>query len=439
MASIRRRVLASAVLTLAVGALLALPLTYLVTLEDVDELFDIRLRQTALSVLASGAGAPPGAVPAADAADAEDDIELVTEVWGLDGRRIFSTHPEAGLPRPETDGASQVRLQGVWWHVHAVTGAGRRVQAAQPAAERTEMAIDAAWNLGAALLMVFAAVGAVLVWVLRAGLGALDRAAAAVATRSEHALAPIGQSGVPDELAPLVQAINGLLRRLDVALSHQRRFVADAAHQLRTPVTALALQWTLLDRAPDVAARSKAAAELGAGIARTQRLVTQLLDLSRAEPDAPMDMQTFDLAALVQEVVGEYTAPAAQRGVALGAAAGGVVALAGDQHAIGVLLHNLIDNALRHAGSAGRIQVEATLLDGRPALRVCDHGPGIAAAERERVLDRFYRSVDAQELDAEVGSGLGLAIVRAIAERHGATLSLQDRVGGPGLEVRVVF
>jgi two-component system, OmpR family, sensor kinase len=452
MRSIRRRVLLSAVATLAAGALLALPLTYWITLQDVDELFDERLRQVALSVSASRAGEGVAATADANAAapmvrqldeDGEEDIELVTEVWGADGKRRFSTHPEAGLPFIGKPGLSQVHLRGAWWHVYGVAGEGHFVQAAQPASERSDMAFDAAWNLGLALLAVFAAVGVALVLALRGALGGLDRAAAALASRSEKSLAPIGHAGAPQELLPLVDAIDALLLRLDTALAQQRRFVADAAHELRTPVTALKLQWALLQRAPNAAARTRAIAELGTGINRAQRLVAQLLDLSRTEPDAPMPQQAFDAAALVQAVVAERAAFAAQRGVVLRADAAQPVALQGDRHAIEVLLRNLVDNALRHAGS-GPVEVAALFEGGCPALRVTDQGPGIPPAERARVFDRFYRRVADTaavegDAEAEIGSGLGLAIVKAVAERHGATLHLSDGPGGRGLMVLVTF
>ncbi len=456
MRSIRRRVIALALVTLAAGVGVAVPLTYMATLEDIDELFDERLRQVAVSVAASrdAPGAAGGALlapplPGRDADD--DDIDLVTEVWRSDGRRLWSTHPQIGLPLRATPGLAQVQLQGRWWHVYAVAADGLIVQVAQPAAERAEFAADAAWNLAAALLLVFAAVAAALVLALRLALAPLDRTAATVASRNEQSLAPIGQHDAPRELRPLLAAIDALLARLADALGQQRRFVADAAHELRTPVTALKLQLAWLERAANPAQRDEALAALHTGIHRAQRLVEQLLDLSRAEPDAPLQMRVVDLADLVQQVVAERAALAQRQGTTLrtrtqGSAIASAIASAivtqADPHAIATLLRNLVDNALRHGGGGGSVDVAALLIDGRPALRVSDQGPGIAPSERARVFERFYRRDAGGAADRAApgpGSGLGLAIVKAIADRHGATVRLEDGAAGVGLAAVVVF
>jgi signal transduction histidine kinase len=224
------------------------------------------------------------------------------------------------------------------------------------------------------------------------------------------------------------------MRRLSQAFSVQRRFVADAAHELRSPVAALRLQLQLLERAHDEAARARAVAELKAGVERAQRLIEQLLSLSRVEPDAPARLEPVDLADIARETVAQRSAEADHLGLDLGAEVEDGTVVAADRGQLAVLLDNLVGNAMRHA--AGRIDVRAGRLDGRPALQVIDDGPGVPEAERERLFDRFYRGRDGA---GPPGSGLGLAIVRAVAERHGAEVSLHTAASGHGLEARVRF
>jgi two-component system OmpR family sensor kinase/two-component system sensor histidine kinase QseC len=239
--------------------------------------------------------------------------------------------------------------------------------------------------------------------------------------------------GLPDEVAPVVQSLNALLQRLERSLGAQRAFVADAAHELRSPLTALKLQLQLLRRAPDEATRAAALDGLGAGIDRAARLVEQLLTLARSEP-ATGALERVDVAELVRGVIADMHAFALARGsdVALDAPPEAVEIL-GDRAALVALARNLVDNALRYAPAGTRVDVAVAREDDHALLRVDDAGPGIPAAERERVFDRFYRRAS-----DEGGSGLGLAIVRSVAERHGATVTLADAPGG-GLRVTVRF
>ena len=246
---------------------------------------------------------------------------------------------------------------------------------------------------------------------------------------------------MPREIAPLVSSINGLIGRLAIAFSAQRRFLADAAHELRTPVTALRLQLQLLRRSIDDASREDAMRELEAGIARSQRLIEQLLLVARADPDGvPTRSDPVDLGELVRSVVGGMSLKAEQAGIDIGAGGAASIMVRGDPEQLTVLLNNLVENALRYAPHGGVVDVEAGLRGGQPELRVIDTGPGVPEAERERVFGRFYRGADAEVLARDKsGSGLGLAIVRAIAERHGARVSLHTASAGQGLEVRVLF
>jgi signal transduction histidine kinase len=270
---------------------------------------------------------------------------------------------------------------------------------------------------------------------LRRGLAPLSHAAREVAARSIESLHPIAITSQPLELHPLIAAVNDLMARLGSALSLQRHFVADAAHELRTPITALSLQLQLLERAKNEHERAAALQELGTGVVRARHMVEQLLQLSRLGPDAPaLRHDAVDLAELSRASVGRFSARAEALGIDLGAAAAEPVAMTGDAQQLTILLDNLVENALHYTPHGGKVDVSASWLEGRPCLTVADNGPGIPAEERERVFDRFYRSIGS----VASGSGLGLAIVKAVAQRHAAEILLGDAPGG-GLLVRVWF
>jgi two-component system, OmpR family, sensor kinase len=443
MRSIQRTLLLWVLGALALGSAAVAAASYLLTLQEMGEVFDTDLRNVAQAV-AGVHGRLPGTPPSVVTdygGDATDDAAILTQSWRADGVRLYRSDPRVALPITRVEGLSKLQVAGEDWIVYTHVQPSGIVQAAQRHSTRQAMAAEAASKVLLPLLALSVGVGGLLVVGLRMGLTPLDRAARDVATRSEIALAPIDSGAVPREIEPLVSAINGLMARLAGALAAQRRFVADAAHELRTPITALRLQLQRLRRSPDDLACEQAMVELEAGIARSQRLVEQLLQVARAEPDGrPQRRVRVDLAALVRATVGRHSQRAEALGIDLGALATAEVWVDGDADPLGVLLDNLVENAIRYTPAGGTVDVAATLEHGAPLLCVRDDGPGIPAAERERVFDRFYRGEDAPALARDAsGSGLGLAIVKAIAERHGAAVSLHTPAGGRGLEVQVRF
>lgn len=253
--------------------------------------------------------------------------------------------------------------------------------------------------------------------------------------RDEQSLQPLPTRGLPDEVSPLVNALNGLLQRLGASLDAQRAFVSDAAHELRSPLTALKLQMQLLRRAPDDTARDAAIDALTAGIDRAARLVEQLLSLARSEPGAPaLPVDGVDLSDIVRRAVAQTVPFAHSRNTALALFADAPVLLRGEPDALVVMARNLTDNAVRYSPPGTQVELRVSNEAGVPTLRVDDAGPGIAPENRERVFDRFYRHAPGDE----PGSGLGLAIVRSVAARHGASVELSPSALG-GLQVSVRF
>jgi signal transduction histidine kinase len=272
-------------------------------------------------------------------------------------------------------------------------------------------------------------------WIVSRGLLPLRYVTAEVQRRDVRSLRPLALSDLPREIEPLVGELNRLLARLQDAFAAQRAFISDAAHELRSPLTALRLQLQLLDSAADDSERIEARGRLGAAVERAIHLAEQLLTLARTDPqDAAGELTAVDLSSCAARGIADTHDLALARDIELSLDAEPNIRVNGDAEALRILVRNLVDNAVRYSPSKGSVNVRCRTTPEGAVLEVTDAGPGIAAADRERVFDRFYRRAAAQES----GTGLGLAIVKAIAERHGAQVVLDDAPGG-GLRVAVSF
>jgi two-component system OmpR family sensor kinase len=445
MRSIERYLLGWLLGALGLGAAIIVLVTYFVTLDEMDEIFDADLKHVAESL---GNYHHVGVALSIDRTrrlplrtDVPNIEEIVTITWTHDGMLVYSSDPRVHIPFLNTEALTRVVVGAEEWIVYTDVSENGVAQAAQRLAARRESALETVSNILLPIAGVMVAIAGLMFFALRHGLRPLDDAARHIEERSAKSLDPMSAGEVPRELLPLVRAINNLLGKLADALAPQRRFLADAAHELRTPVTALRLQLQLLERASDDSRRGEAIAELHQGIDRAGRLVEQLLQVARSEPDGVLLLtESVDLDELVRSVVGSMSTKAEVLGIDLGAKADTHVQVHGDIEQLRVLLNNLVENALRYTPRGGVVDVESTLQDDHPTLRVIDNGPGIPEEERERVQDRFYRGQRAGAHEREPGgSGLGLSIVRAIAERHDAKVSLHDPPSGRGLDVRVTF
>jgi two-component system sensor histidine kinase TctE len=278
----------------------------------------------------------------------------------------------------------------------------------------------------------------IIVWFgIGRSLAPLKRLQKAVSERSHLDLSALREEDISAEVQPLIQSINDLMKRLSEALEAQNRFIADAAHQLRTPLAGLKAQIELALRQNDAAMTSQDIQYLLASTDRMTRLVNQLLALSRNEPGAvsALRKQPLDLGLLASNVTMEWVPRALEKDIDLGfEAPQAQVGIQGDASRLEELLDNLIDNAVRYTPRYGRITV-SVLDDGRPRLLVTDNGPGIPREQRERVFERFYSLLG----NGAQGSGLGLAIVREIARMHGAETCIDSVPNGTGTRVSVVF
>jgi signal transduction histidine kinase len=311
--------------------------------------------------------------------------------------------------------------------------------AAHLAHEREEVAGEIAGQLLKPMLFALPALAVLLVVAIGFALAPLRQLARDVAARAPNRLDPLPLASLPAEVAPLVARLNTLFADIMRALENERRFTADAAHELRTPLAALKAQAQVALASIDTTERQHALTQILVGCDRATHLVTQLLTLARLDADPPHPMQDVTLRPLAEEILAMSAGDAIERDCEL-------VLRDGDAHVLGdavllqVLLRNLVDNALRHSGGT-QIEVSITQHDDSAALTVSDNGRGIAADERGHVQQRFYRGAKAVAGDTAMqdssGSGLGLSIAKRIAELHGGTLTIGAPVSGNGISVLV--
>ena len=432
MKSLRTRLsvflLAAALLAAGITGLLA----YRNTLKENEQLFDYQLRQTALSLRDQGVAAnlqPPGAD--------EDAPAVVVQIWTMNGTALYLSHPGTALPDRAILGFSDVDTGNGRWRVYSTVARNRIIQVAQPLELRRDLAAAAALR-SLRPLLIFAPLMALLIWLLvERALRPVQRLAQEVRLRDAGSLAPLAEHDLPSEVQPVANAINTLLARLKLAFDSQRAFVADAAHELRSPLTALKLQLQLMARASDEQARQAAAAQLEQGVERATRLIGQLLIAARTAPgETGPAPQRLDLSEAARQAVAEAWPLAGARQIELGMEAPTAAVVMADADALQILLRNLLDNAQRYTPAGGQVELAIATQQDALVLSVDDSGPGIPPDERERAFQRFYRGQ--RNAGDGTGSGLGLAIVANIAARHGAGVMLLDSTLG-GLRVEVRF
>jgi signal transduction histidine kinase len=430
MKSIRSRLLIALIILVALISVLAAGVTYRRVLNETSNLFDYQLRQMALSLRSQISLAPRIEVP-----PEEGDADYVVQIWDIFGARTYLSRPGLPMINQTVLGFADLSLRGEAWRAYGLQTADGVIQIAQPVRVRENLARAAAERVVIPLILLLPIMIGAVAWIVSRGLKPLRYVTAEVQQRDVRSLRPLATDRLPREIEPLVSELNRLLARLQQAFETQRAFIADAAHELRSPLTALRLQLQLLDRAPDAPAREEARARLGGAVERSIHLVEQLLTLARSDPEeAAGEFELVDLGATAAQGITDTHDFAMARHTELSLDAAPNAMVRGNSEALRTLVRNLVDNAVRYTPPHGSVQVRCRATADGAQLEIDDNGPGIAAKDRERVFDRFFRRAAAQES----GTGLGLAIVRAIAERHGASVVLDEAPGG-GLHVEVSF
>lgn len=429
MNSIRRQLLVWQIGALVVTGLLVSLITYYLAWDGFNRVRDYNLEQIAYSILRHGVVNEDGTE---DEAGPEDRARFISQIWNARGRLDYASDPQIRLPR-QADGLHIVRLGSSEWHVYTLRSGGLTIQVAHATAERRAMFAGIATWLLLPLVVLVAMLGLLIRAAVVRALAPLAQVREEIGRRDVASLHALDLHPLPDEIAPLVEALNALLARLDREIAGQRRFIADAAHALRTPLTAIRLQGQLAGQVQQTPEGTAALARLHEGIERTARLVDQLLSLARLEAGQAGEMRApVRLDELARRVVSELSTLAEARAIDLGLTDCAAVEVVGQEDGLRVMLANLVDNAIRYTPPGGRVDVALRVEDGMAVLSVADTGPGIPAGERQRAFDRFYRLAPAEV----PGSGLGLAIVREVAEAHGGRAELAEAPGG-GLLARI--
>lgn len=431
--SLRGRLLWLLLIAVGLAALIQGGVAYYSAVSEADEIFDYHMQQIALALRN---GTPIGPGPQRFEHDVEEaNFDFVIQVWGADGTLLFASAQEDLLPKQERRGFSNVAAHDTRYRVFSMQTVARVIQVAQDMSARRELAGSLVLRI-VGPVMLFAPVLMLAVWwVVTKSTQPLARAREDIARRAADELSPLVVPGLPDEVRPLVDEVNLLFARLSEAFKAQRSFVADAAHELRSPLAALRLQVQSIQRAADNESRAVAARRLLAGLDRTSRLVDQMLMLARQDAAESTGSEAIDLRAAASLAIGDVLALAQARGVDLGIVDAETVSVIGDDEALRILFRNLLENAIKYSPDGGTVDVAIRAQQDHAVVEIADGGRGIPPAERERAFDRFYRVSGT----GSAGSGLGLAIARSIAQRHHATITLgtSSRLGG--LLVTVVF
>jgi len=359
----------------------------------------------------------------------------------ISGDPVLHAPPAArrpgGVMRDGEVRGQPVRIAAIWVPVHGAPSPVV-VQLAERMNQRDILAQEILSSTVLPQLLLIALAGAIVWFGVERALIPLQKLRREVGDRSYRNLSPLDETCVCREVRPLVVSINALLVRLGTALEAQQRFIADAAHQLRTPLAGLKTQTDVALRLSRPEEVHHALEQLDTSSRRAIRLVNQMLALARVEPDAAQGtaLSSLELNRVAREAAAEWASTALLgKNIDLGfEAAPHPVTVIGDSVRLRMLLDNLLDNAIRYAPPGSRVTVRVTGGE-EIALMVEDNGPGIPEAERERVFQRFYRVLD----NGADGSGLGLAIVWEIAMLHGARVILGSGAGGRGALVKVVF
>ncbi len=432
MNSIRRNLLKWQIGALLATGLLASLITYALAWNAFNQMRNDGLVQIAYSIVRHGLVENEG--DGAEEEDASDKGQFVSQIWGDDGELVYTSLDNGGPPR-QKPGHHTLSWRGETWHVYTLEDGGVTIQVSNSAARHYPLFR----NIGPWLLLPLTLMTAVLgglIWLaVGRALRPLDKVRAEIMGQAVPSLRAMETRDLPAEVAPLGEALNALLQRLEQAFATERDFIANAAHELRTPLTAVRLQAQLADQARDAAQRAAALDQLRAGVDRAAHVVEQLLQMARLEPDAQQfAFAEVRLDQLAKNAVADFSPQAEDRRIDLGVGTCRPVRLSGHAESLRILLSNLIENALRHTPAGGRIDVDVDEEDGLARLDVADSGPGIPEEFRERVFDRFFRLAGPDT----PGSGLGLPIARQAARLHGGEITLGESPAG-GLRVRVAL
>lgn len=404
--------------------------------EETNEMQDDQLRQIAALFQSNAARiAPPEereVVP-----DAHLEFRILVQILTPAGIEVLSVRePPLAVPKNIAEGIQTVTLQHEPWRIFVATlNASQRLVVAQKIAIRDEVAGESATATLIPYAILIPLLLLIIAYLVRQMFRPVTQLAKDLDRRSEQDLHAIDETNLPSEILPFVVAINRMLTRIDHSVEQQRRFVADAAHEMRTPLTALSLQLERLEAVEMSEQAKQRVSTLKNGLERTRLLLNQLLAFARAQQVNNEGKTEVSVLHVIRRVLEEVMPLADAKHIDIGVISEFDATLSVQEFDLTALIKNLVDNAIRYTPEGGKIDLSLALNQGNVILKIVDTGPGIPEAERERVFDPFYRVLG----NEQTGSGLGLSIVKTIATRIGAQIKLDSAKENSGLCVSVIF
>jgi two-component system OmpR family sensor kinase len=409
--------LAAAVVAMAV---LAGVFAFATAFQEANDLQDDTLREIA-ALLGKTPLPSTHSIEIARAVDVDEDVRVIVQPVGSPGAPI---EPRAGdLPFPATlrDGLQTLEVDGIPLRMVVTTHPdGRRFVVAQKAQVLDEIAREAALRTVAPFLLLVPVLLLVVARLVRRMFRPIAILSAEIDLRDVRDLRPVQETGLPLEVRPFATAINRMLGRVHQSMELQRRFIADAAHEIRTPMTAMSLQAERLSQADMSLQARERLTTLRSGIERGRNLLEKLLTLARSQDGRQRVAAPIAVRDVYRQVLEDLVALAEAKRIDVGVEGDQDVRLHADEADLVAMVKNLVENAIRYSPEGGRVDISAAVTGDVATLQVRDSGPGIPLGERERVFDPFYRALGHDT----AGSGLGLAIVKAVADRIGANINL---------------
>jgi len=447
--SLKGRMISALVLWIVFAWSASLAVVYVASTFSQTSIWDERLQSIAIKLLqmmpagTGSEGATPNSTLQLPPGVVAHNKDLTFQMWSSQSRLLASTPDAPGAPLRSDfgEGFATVVIGGQDWRVYSVSDRTGKfhVQVGNPRAMINADFQKHSLKAVSMATVPLALAGLLMWWSVRRALQPLATIEVAARARSKFDLTPLPATSLPAELVPLVGSFNDMLLQLDESIQAERRFIGDAAHELRTPLSALQAQVEVALRAKSEDERRHALTKVLAAVERSSRLSEQLLDLARLEAGnhAPV-RDTHDLSELVRHVASEFEVSARrhQRSIELAVEPCWIRC---DVNEIGILIRNLVDNALRYTFTDGKVRISCGYRDGdasQAVLEIADDGPGVPVEERSAIFERFHRIPRGT---AVRGSGIGLSLVAQIARMHDARIETGDGIGEPGLSVRLLF
>ena len=424
-------------------ALLSLA-SYLVSQEELNELYDATLEQVASAIVAQHLAIDDsshlynnnktGLDTNIGDFKIDSEEEFYVRILANDDTVLYVSHPGVNVPLTSSLGLSTQQHQDTQWRIFSTKANQETIQVAQPIKFRKMTIKETAFSLMGSQLL-FIPVLVILIFIaIKKALSPLATLSSDIQKRHSHDLKPFSEDEMPVEMKPLVHSLNTFMHRVSDMVSVLKRFTADAAHELRTPITALRIQLNLIEQAKSASEREQAINTLKGGIERSEQLISQLLTLARTEPNSQSrEVKSINLLSLIKECIEGLLPQAYEKFIDLGLQPSEELKVIGVRHEIKVLINNIMENAIRYTPNHGKIDISLFSNAEDIVLEIKDNGPGIPNDDFERVFERFYRG---ENLNVN-GSGLGLSIVREIATQHDARIELLNL--NPGFSFRVYF